>query len=89
MDSQDWEALVERARKQVLEVMEQRLGIEGLRGMITWEEVNTPLSCQYLFFVYQNFKLRLGISFKETGRRRGLDFPQSKLGYMLNDTIME
>ncbi|OCF30664.1 hypothetical protein I316_07712 [Kwoniella heveanensis BCC8398] len=40
--SQDWPALVERARTQVIQVMEARLGIKGLRGKITWEEVNTP-----------------------------------------------
>ncbi|WVF72604.1 hypothetical protein IAT40_007422 [Kwoniella sp. CBS 6097] len=41
-ESQDWPALVERARTQVIEVMEARLGIKGLREKITWEEVNTP-----------------------------------------------
>lgn len=43
--SQDWEALVERAKGQVIETMEARLGVKGLRGMIRWEEVNTPLTC--------------------------------------------
>ncbi|WVR07350.1 hypothetical protein IAU60_004391 [Kwoniella sp. DSM 27419] len=42
LDSQDWPSLVERARKQVIEVMEARLGMNGLRDKITWEEVNTP-----------------------------------------------
>ncbi|WWC90916.1 uncharacterized protein L201_005854 [Kwoniella dendrophila CBS 6074] len=41
-DSQDWPALVERARKQVIEVMEGRLGITGLREKIVWEGINTP-----------------------------------------------
>lgn len=46
--SQDWEALVERARGQVIETMEKRLGVQGLTGMIKWEEVNTPLTCRSL-----------------------------------------
>ena len=45
--SQDWEALVERAKGQVIETMEARLGVTGLRGMIRWEEVNTPLTCMF------------------------------------------
>jgi phytoene desaturase (3,4-didehydrolycopene-forming) len=44
--SQDWPALVEQARKQVIETMETRLGITGLRERILWEEVNTPLTCK-------------------------------------------
>ncbi|GFZ49305.1 Phytoene desaturase [Saitozyma sp. JCM 24511] len=42
VDSQDWDVLVERARHQVIETMETRLGIKGLREMIVWEGVNTP-----------------------------------------------
>nr|XP_019044479.1 hypothetical protein I302_06390 [Kwoniella bestiolae CBS 10118]OCF23409.1 hypothetical protein I302_06390 [Kwoniella bestiolae CBS 10118] len=41
-DSQDWPALVDRARKQVIEIMESRLGIVGLKDKIVWEGVNTP-----------------------------------------------
>nr|XP_031860064.1 uncharacterized protein CI109_004427 [Kwoniella shandongensis]KAA5527136.1 hypothetical protein CI109_004427 [Kwoniella shandongensis] len=41
-ESQDWPALVERARSQVIESMEKRLGIVGLREKIVWEGVNTP-----------------------------------------------
>ena len=48
--SQDWPALVEKARGQVIETMERRLGVQGLRGMIKWEEVNTPLTCMSLAF---------------------------------------
>jgi phytoene desaturase (3,4-didehydrolycopene-forming) len=44
--TQDWPALVEQARKQVIETMETRLGIKGLRDRIIWEEVNTPLTCE-------------------------------------------
>ena len=44
-DSQDWPSLVERARKQVIESMEGRLGIKGLREKIIWEDVNTPVTC--------------------------------------------
>jgi hypothetical protein len=39
--------LVERARHQVIETMETRLGIKGLRGMIAWEGVNTPETCEW------------------------------------------
>lgn len=45
-ESQDWPALVERARQQVIDIMEKRLGIEDLRSHITWEGVNTPLTCK-------------------------------------------
>ncbi|KAK6910688.1 hypothetical protein I203_104720 [Kwoniella mangroviensis CBS 8507] len=41
-DTQDWPALVDRARTQVIEVMEARLGIKGVKGKIVWEGVNTP-----------------------------------------------
>jgi phytoene desaturase (3,4-didehydrolycopene-forming) len=46
-DSQDWDALVERARHQVIEKMQTRLGIKGLRDMIAWEGVNTPETCEH------------------------------------------
>lgn len=45
---QDWPGLVERARKQIIEIVEERLGITGLKDMILWEEVNTPLTCELL-----------------------------------------
>jgi phytoene desaturase (3,4-didehydrolycopene-forming) len=45
-ETQDWDALVERARGQVIETMEKRLGITDLRSKITWETVNTPLTCE-------------------------------------------
>lgn len=48
LDSQDWPSLVEQARQQVIECMEARLGISGLRGKIIWEEVNTPETCEHL-----------------------------------------
>lgn len=44
--TQDWPALVEKARTQVIGTMETRLGIKGLREKIVWEEVNTPLTCK-------------------------------------------
>lgn len=47
--TQDWNALVERARHQVIETLEKRLKIQGLREMIKWEEVNTPLTCESAF----------------------------------------
>ncbi|KAK4687942.1 hypothetical protein P7C73_g2172, partial [Tremellales sp. Uapishka_1] len=49
LDSQDWPALVERARAQVIESMETRLGITGLRDKILWEEVNTPITWKEKF----------------------------------------
>ena len=48
--SQDWDSLVERARQQVIHTMETRLGITGLREKITWEGVNTPLTCEFHTF---------------------------------------
>jgi phytoene desaturase (3,4-didehydrolycopene-forming) len=54
--SQDWEALVERARGQVIQTMEARLGVRGLRGMIRWEEVNTPLTCRFYLFLPDEVK---------------------------------
>jgi phytoene desaturase (3,4-didehydrolycopene-forming) len=47
--TQDWPALVEQARRQVIETMETRLGITGLREKILWEEVNTPLTWKEKF----------------------------------------
>lgn len=44
--SQDWDALVDRARSQIIETMEKRLGITDLRSKITWEGTNTPLTCE-------------------------------------------
>ncbi|ORX38700.1 hypothetical protein BD324DRAFT_599654 [Kockovaella imperatae] len=46
---QNWDELVDRARKQVIEVMQARLGINGLSEMITWEGINTPLTWQSKF----------------------------------------
>lgn len=46
--SQDWPALVDRARAQIIETMETRLGIKGLKDMIVWEGINTPETCTYL-----------------------------------------
>ncbi|EIW67392.1 hypothetical protein TREMEDRAFT_34017, partial [Tremella mesenterica DSM 1558] len=43
-NTQEWSILVERAKTQVIDVMESRLGISGLREKIIWEEVNTPLT---------------------------------------------
>jgi phytoene desaturase (3,4-didehydrolycopene-forming) len=43
---EDWIGLVAKAKKQVIEVMEGRLGIKGMADMIVWEEVNTPVSCE-------------------------------------------
>ncbi|ORY35350.1 hypothetical protein BCR39DRAFT_508926 [Naematelia encephala] len=48
-ESQDWDSLVERARKQVIESMETRLGIKGLREKILWEGVNTPVTWKEKF----------------------------------------
>jgi phytoene desaturase (3,4-didehydrolycopene-forming) len=42
----DWTELVAKAKKQVIEVMEGRLGLTGLNDMIVWEHVNTPVSCE-------------------------------------------
>ena len=47
--TQDWPALVEQARRQVITTMETRLGITGLREKIVWEEVNTPLTWKEKF----------------------------------------
>ena len=47
--TQDWPALVEQARRQVIQTMETRLGITGLRDKILWEEVNTPLTWKERF----------------------------------------
>jgi len=47
--TQDWPALVEQARRQVIKTMETRLGITGLRERIIWEEVNTPLTWKEKF----------------------------------------
>jgi phytoene desaturase (3,4-didehydrolycopene-forming) len=54
--SQDWDALVERARSQVIDTMEKRLGIAGLRSKIIWEGTNTPLTCGWC----RAFRLRKG-----------------------------
>lgn len=44
---EDWRGLVAKARGQVMEVMEGRLGLQKgeLEGMIVWEDVNTPVTC--------------------------------------------
>lgn len=44
--TQNWDELVERARGQVITTLESRLGITGLREKITWEGINTPLTCE-------------------------------------------
>jgi hypothetical protein len=44
--SQDWPAMVEKARQQIIGILEERLGITNFRDMITWEDVNTPLTCE-------------------------------------------
>lgn len=43
---EDWIGLVAKAKKQVIEIMEGRLGLKGMADMIVWEEVNTPVSCE-------------------------------------------
>lgn len=43
----EWDELVERARGQIIEIMEGRLGIRGLREMIVWEGLNTPVTCKW------------------------------------------
>jgi phytoene desaturase (3,4-didehydrolycopene-forming) len=45
--SEEWKGLVAKARGQVMEVMEGRLGLgKGeLDKMIVWEDVNTPVTC--------------------------------------------
>ncbi len=40
---QDWPALVQKAKKQVLEIVEKRIGV-NLANHIEWEKVNTPES---------------------------------------------
>jgi len=47
--SQDWPAMVEQARTQIISTLEKRLGITGLREMIKWEDVNTPLTWKEKF----------------------------------------
>ena len=44
--AQDWDALVDEARGQVIHTMETRSGIKGLKKKIRWESVNTPLTCK-------------------------------------------
>lgn len=61
-ESQDWDKLVERAKKQIIGCIEERLGIEGFREMITWEHVNTPLTCKSFWFFL--FSSSLSTSFK-------------------------
>lgn len=43
---EDWTGLVNKAKNQVIEIMEGRLNITGMKDMIVWEEVNTPVSCE-------------------------------------------
>lgn len=45
-EGQNWDALVQRAKGQILEVLEKRLGVKDFEKMIVWEEVNTPLTCK-------------------------------------------
>jgi hypothetical protein len=44
---EDWVGLVAKARGQVMEVMEGRLGMQKgeLEKAIVWEDVNTPVTC--------------------------------------------
>ncbi|KAL7423520.1 hypothetical protein Q5752_001100 [Cryptotrichosporon argae] len=46
---QNWPALVDQARRQVIEVMEQRLGVTDLKSKIAWEDVNTPVTWKEKF----------------------------------------
>jgi phytoene desaturase (3,4-didehydrolycopene-forming) len=47
--TQDWDALVNQAREQIIHTMETRLGISGLKEKITWEGINTPVTCELRF----------------------------------------
>jgi hypothetical protein len=58
---EDWTELVNKARNQVIEIMEARLKITGIKDMIVWEEVNTPVSCTCSNSDYLIIKLELKI----------------------------
>ncbi|KAJ9113041.1 hypothetical protein QFC22_006137 [Naganishia vaughanmartiniae] len=51
--AEEWSKLVAQAKRQVIEVMEGRLGLQpgDMQKMIVWEEVNTPLTCGYRRFL--------------------------------------
>lgn len=43
---QDWDKIISKARKVVIETMEKRLGIKGLEACIVSESMHTPMSCE-------------------------------------------
>ena len=47
---EEWAGLVAKARAQVMEIMEGRLGMQKgeLDKAIVWEDVNTPVTCTSL-----------------------------------------
>ncbi|KAJ9112872.1 hypothetical protein QFC19_000427 [Naganishia cerealis] len=49
--AEEWDVLVAQAKRQVVEVMEGRLGLEAgeLEKMIVWEQVNTPATWKEKF----------------------------------------
>lgn len=51
--SEDWTGLVAKARGQVMDVMEGRLGMQKgeLEKAIVWEDVNTPVTCKFVPFL--------------------------------------
>jgi len=43
---QDWEKIISKARKVVIQTMEKRLGIKGFEACIVSESMHTPMSCK-------------------------------------------
>lgn len=61
--AEDWNKIVNETRKLIIDTMEKRLGITGLRGMIKAEQVNTPVTWADKFNLHRGSILGLSHSF--------------------------
>jgi phytoene desaturase (3,4-didehydrolycopene-forming) len=61
--AEDWDRIVEQTRTLVIETMEKRLKITGLRDMIKAEQINTPVTWAQKFNLHRGSILGLSHSF--------------------------
>jgi len=61
--AEDWDEIVDKTRKLVIDTIEKRLKISGVRGMIKAEQVNTPVTWAGKFNLHRGSILGLSHSF--------------------------
>lgn len=77
---QDWQSMVERARKTVFERIDRQLGIKDLREHIKFETVYTPLDWQEKFNLVKGAAFGLSHNFLQVGYLR----PQNRHAHYKN-----